>query len=373
MYRSLSAVLIALSIGSPSLVVAQQFPTSAGELNVEYQYQLHYHRPWLGWPGPGLSLGGTLPEQGREGISSFYGLPFPAPLGAGVYVNNPLIYGHTAVHPPVFGPGPAMFPGPFAPYANPWSASREKRSTDPKTVREKTVPSRRLVRPVAAQSDVTPSVVESSGEARKISLEQQAYGDEKLREQKWSQACMNYRQSVDAAEDRAPAHVRLGFAYVAMRHFTLAVREFKRGLEIDPELPLSGDRLATIFGSESEAARKSIQHQLATWVRDGIDDPDRLFLLGVWLHYEDDPRSREVLEAALKRTGGAGYIAAFLNPSGERSMDNEQERLAVASDLPMLYAVPVPVGQDVSARPQPGSSLPMSDLPPPPLPLPDEE
>jgi len=376
MFRVLSVFLSTLAIGIPSLGKAQQFPTTAGTLNVEYQYQLHYHPPWMsyqGYFGPGLSLGGALPEQGGDGVSSFYGLPFPAPLGAGVYLNNPLAYGHTAVQPQPFGPGPAMFHGPFAPYADPWNASRSKRSIAPGTVQNRTAPSRRLVKPVAAQIDAARSVVQSSAEASERSLEQQTSGDEKLRQQKWSQACLNYRQSVDTAEDRAQAHLRLGFTYTAMKHFTLAVREFKRGLALDPALPQSGDRLATIFGPDSEAVRKSIQHQIATWVREDIRDPDRLFLLGLWLHYDADPRGREVLEAALSRAGEGDHIVAFLIPSSEPSRDIEQERLAIIPDLPTLHAVPVPLREETLSPPQPDSLPQSGNLPPAPLPSPDDE
>lgn len=373
MFRVLSVLLSALAIGFPSLGRAQQFPATAGALNVEYQYQLHYQRPWLNYPGPGLSLGGTLPEQGRDGISSLYGLPFPAPLGTGVYVNNPLVYGHTAVQPQMLGPGPALFPEQFAPYPDPWNASRSKRSIAPVAAQVNARPPRRLVRPTAAQFVAAQPDIQSSAEARNRSLEQQSYGDEKLRQQKWSQACLNYRQSVDAAEDRAQSHLRLGFTYTAMRHFTLAVREFKRGLALDPALPQSGDRLATIFGPESAVARKSIQHQIAAWVRDDIHDPDRLFLLGLWLHYDDDPRGREVLEAALSRAGKGDHIVAFLIPSSEPPRDVGQERLAIAPDLPTLHAVPVPLRDEALSPPQPDSSPPSGNLPPAPLPSPDDE
>ncbi len=378
MSRELPVILSLVACGVPSLARAQPFPATDGALNVEYQYQLHYHRPWLGYPGPGLSLGGTLPEQGRDGISSFYGLPFPAPLGAGVYVNNPLVYGHTAVQPQWYGPGPALFPGPFVPYPDPWNASRSKRSVAPHAIHRDAGVSRRSVSLTAARVDTArvdamPPVIPSSAEARERSLEQQAYGDENLRRQKWSLACLNYRQSIDAAEDRAPAHLRLGFAYTATRHFTLAVREFKRGLALDPAMAQSGDRLDAIFGPDSEDVRGSIQHRIASWVRDDMHDPDRLFLLGLWLHYDDDPRGREVLEAALSRAGDGDHIVAFLIPSSGPARDIEQGRLAIAPDLPALHATPVPLHEEPVSPPQPDSPPPSGNLPPAPLPSPDDD
>jgi tetratricopeptide (TPR) repeat protein len=299
-------------------------------------------------------------------------------LGAGVYINNPLVYRHAAVQPPLLVPAPNLLPGPFAPYPpapvpDPWSASRSKRPITSKVVYGNSSKPRRPVKSAAAQINVLQSAVQSNREAFDRSLELQASGDEKLRQQKWSQACSNYRQSVEVAEGNAPAHFRLGLAYTAMRHFTLAVREFKRGLALDPSLPQSADRLATIFGEESAIARRSIQHQIATWVRDDIDDPDRLFLLGLWLHYDDDPRGHEVLEAALRRTGEADHIVAFLNPSSESSSDVEQKPLAIASDLRPRRAASVPIGAEAASPPLPDLSPSLDYLPLAPLPTPDSE
>jgi tetratricopeptide (TPR) repeat protein len=229
-----------------------------------------------------------------------------------------------------------------------------------------------LVKPIAAQIDATRPVVASNGDAVRRSLEQEVLGDKKLRLRKWSEACAYYRQSVDAADDRARVHLRLGFAYVALNHFTLAQREFKRGLALDPAIANDGDNLATIFGPESDPIRKSIQQQIAAWVRNDIRDADRLFLLGLWLHYDDDPRSREVLEAALNRAGEASHIAALLRPSNESSREYDQARLATAPELPTLNTIPVPVDDEDHSHSQLDLSQQVQTLPPPPPPLADD-
>ena len=153
----------------------------------------------------------------------------------------------------------------------------------------------------------------SSPAARLKSLEHQSRGDEKLRKHLWAQAYMNYRSAIDAAGDRGEARLRQGFTYTAMLHYASAVREFKRGLLLDPELPMTGIRLAMLFGPGSEIVRTSILHKVAEWVREDPRDSDRLFLLGLLLHYEDDPRCRDVLKAAQRLADGMDdHIVALL-------------------------------------------------------------
>ena len=107
----------------------------------------------------------------------------------------------------------------------------------------------------------------STAAGRLKSLEQQSHGDEKLRKQQWAQAYMSYRSAADAAGDRGSAHFRLAFTFTAMKHYSSAVREFRRGLFLDPTLPLTGVKIETLFGPESQIVRTSILHKVADWVR----------------------------------------------------------------------------------------------------------
>ena len=211
-------------------------------------------------------------------------------------------------------------------------------------------------------------MVPSSAAARLKSLEHQTRGDQKLREQKWADAWAAYRSSVDAAPDRADAHLRLGMCLVAMLRYEPAIREFKRALHIDPTIPKVGKFSSTLFGPDSQIVRSSIVSKLADWVQEDYRDPDRLFLLGVILHFEADPRGQEVLEAAMrmKRKGDASHITSFLNsPAGiakwpQPALVPEMPKLN-AEPMPMQFGPPV-VNVPKRIGPIPGAPVPMPDL-----------
>jgi hypothetical protein len=207
----------------------------------------------------------------------------------------------------------------------------------------------------------------SSPAARLKSLDHQSRGDEKLRKHLWAQAYMNYRSAIDAAGDRGEARFRQGFTYTAMQHFTSAVREFKRGLALDSELPKTGITLAMLFGPGSEIVRTSILHKVADWVREDPRDPDRLFLLGLMLHYEEDARCRDVLKAAQRTAGGIdGHIAPLL------AVWNDNPPIAVGGNPgkpPLLPELPaLPGGDGVPAEPvdgvpaEPGGGFPAEPI-----------
>lgn len=215
-------------------------------------------------------------------------------------------------------------------------------------------------------------VIPSSPAARLRSLEHQARGDQKLREQKWSEARAAYRNSVDAASDRAEAHVRLGLSLVAIQRFEPAIHEFKRALFIDPQIPQMGKISKTIFGPESQMARSSIISKLTDWVRDDYANPDRLFLMGVLLHFEGDVRGRECFEAAMrmKRNGDVSHLVAFI---GEPAAAHQVPIPAVPKlpEIPKLNEKPIPINalQPVlnvplpnAVGPIPGAPVPMPDL-----------
>ncbi len=326
MFPRLILVSMLIGFASPSLVLAQAEVLSTSPPIVEYQYQLNYERPWRGWPGPGLSLGGSLPANSRQGISSLYGLPFPVPLGAGVYM-NPFAYSSRLPGPFAFGltasksapaDGPRQIETPVAPVAglnNPISSNNRiqtvAQQVDPTSARgalDSTQANALGVDPIRRP------ISTSSPAAHQRSREIEEFGNEKLRLQQWTQAYVNYRNAVIAADDRAEAHVRLGFACTALNRFPEAILEFKRALSIDPTTGKSGETLATMFGPESQFVRTEIVHHIARWAREDLRDQDRLFLLGVVLLYNEDLRAREVLEAALKVTGSGDHLVALLTP-----------------------------------------------------------
>lgn len=221
-------------------------------------------------------------------------------------------------------------------------------------------------------------VTESSTASKLKSLERQALGDSKLRKQQWLAAYGDFRVAVDAAPDRAEAHFRLGCVFVAMNRFSSAVREFKRAVYLDALLPQTGDRLSAVFGPDSQVARSTFLNRAADWLREDIRDPDRLFLLAVLLHFEDDARSREIFEAARRMANQSGvfadHIIAFLNlptesvPGSESVVPslNGENRNSSSEGLPKLISEPVP-----NVGPASNGSKSNNLNPVPPSPIPD--
>ncbi|WP_373653857.1 tetratricopeptide repeat protein [Schlesneria sp. DSM 10557] len=224
-------------------------------------------------------------------------------------------------------------------------------------------------------------VVPSSPAARLRSLQHQARGDQRLREQRWSEARAAYRAAVDAAPDRAEAHLRLGLSLITIQSFQPAIRELKRAVFIDPTIPASGNQSKILFGPESDVVRSSIISKVMDWVREDYRESDRLFVLGVLLHFEGDARSREFLEAAdrMKRQGDKSHILAFLDHAANAPAAPQDEPVDPA--IPKLNDVPLPMpfpaqgaegfagdhGEQNGTKrgqlaPLPGAPVPMPDL-----------
>lgn len=341
MFRSLTltGTLIAsgLLFALPSRGNAQTQVLSTSAPVVEYQYQLYYPRYWgygYAWAGPGLSLGGSLPEKGREGISSFYGRPLPAPLGAGVYV-NPFSYATQLPGPPLSFGLASSAASPSGGLQSPVQASIQMTgggaSMGPAGGTNVSPISAMGLSPMNAgpvtstpttqtkANDVRPIAYVSSDVSLKRSREIELFGDDKLQTQQWVQAYINYRNAVEAAPDRAEAHVRLGFASLAMNRYAEAVREFKRALLLDPLTGKTGETLSSVFGPESQPVREAMLRDVPRWTRENLRDQDRLFLLGFVLHYNEDNRSREILKAALRLPGPNDHLLALLKPGPPRA------------------------------------------------------
>lgn len=363
MFRMLSVALF-LSGCAASQAFAQQLALDGTPTQAVYEYQLNYQLPWQRWyGGPGLSLGGTMPTQRVFGYSSLNGIPFPAPLGAGVYVNSPAPHGVGMPVPSPFGPGPMgpmgpMMPGIASPNLAMMNNLQMMGATGPSAM-----PPQAMQNPAGAPAPQRRRQVPASTPgAKRMSVEQQNLGDTKLREQQWTQAYVNYRNATDLAPDRPEAHFRLGLAFTAMKQYSSAIREFKRSLELDPTLPQSGDKLATIFGADSKLAQTTILPPVADWTREDLADTDRLFLLGLLLHYDDDPRGSEILEAAQRAAGPKDYIQAFLNPA---EVPNEPARRPARRGAAMPRTddgIGPNTGEDF-LPPSPGLSVPPSGDP----------
>jgi hypothetical protein len=107
----------------------------------------------------------------------------------------------------------------------------------------------------------------------------------------------------------------------AMQEFDSAVDELKRLIQLDPEWPAHGDRLDDLFGADHNISKNVLLHKVSGWVREDVRDPDRLFLMGVLLHFnEDADKAKTFFETANLLTGGdAGYVSAFLTPAAQHA------------------------------------------------------
>jgi len=350
---------LGLVIASPNRVQAQVKVLSAAPPNVEYQYQLYYPRFYWAWAGPGLSLGGSLPSKGREGISSFYGRPIPAPLGAGVYV-NPFAYGtllpgpglnyglaSTSQSPTITPQGDGQ---PISQIAgtNPIAPGAITTSTTPtapvlSTTATKVAPPA----PSAVAQPITPPISTSTPLAIVKSTEMEAFGDENFKQQQWVQAYVNYHNAVMIAGDRASAQLRLGFTCLALKRYPESAQAFKQAFAIDPSIGKTGDTLDSIFGPLNPAINTEITEGVVSWAKDDLRNQDRLFLLGVVLHYKNDARSAQILEAAMRIPGPKEHLVAVLNsplPETDSNPPIPEAFVAVPSDttkLPPLHEQPL--------------------------------
>ncbi|MGQ0636685.1 MAG: tetratricopeptide repeat protein [Planctomycetaceae bacterium] len=172
----------------------------------------------------------------------------------------------------------------------------------------------------APPDDDLPLPVKTSNvDAKRKSMRYQATGDEYLAKGDYTQALMRYRQAYAAAPDRSEPRFRVAVTLAALGHFGQAADELKRLVRLDPRWPAHGDRLDDVFGPEHQLAKHSMLSRAADWVKEDIRDPQRLFLMGVFLHFNEDvDKARPFFEAAGQLSNRPKYVQAFLEPSANR-------------------------------------------------------
>src|SRR5580692_3968526 len=143
----------------------------------------------------------------------------------------------------------------------------------------------------------------SSPEQKAKSLHAQAQGDVWMKKLRFLNAYERYKVAQSAASDRPEPYFRLGFSLAAVGNFDSAMKYIKQGLDIDPRWPAHGDRLDTLFGEDNRLSVLTMIERVGGWVREDIRDPDRLFLMGVILHFDGDTRASEFFEAAFRLAG----------------------------------------------------------------------
>lgn len=145
-----------------------------------------------------------------------------------------------------------------------------------------------------------------------------AYGDAQFAEQQYGQAHLRYKKAAQAAPQLAQAYLRQGWALVASGRYELAMAAFKKGLELDPDWPASDFRLDELYGPNRMAKTAHVD-ALAAAAAEEPDNPDLLFLVGVFLFFDGQPhRARPFFERITRLPPGEGVpIGGFLAAVGE--------------------------------------------------------
>lgn len=293
------------------------------------QRRIYYYAPQSYYMTPPVPYYAPYARFGPYGYGYSYG---GASVEYGISV-TPQIYSMEPIFPSQTPDSPVMAPQAALPAnVTPWSNPTQP--TDP------------------AQRPVIPS----SAGARLKSLEYQAQGDQNVRQQAWQRAYANYRQAVRVADDQAAAHLRFGIVLTVLRRYDVAEKEFQRAVFIDPQLPASGFNLETLFGPDSKLVRSSILARTSDWVNEDITDPQRLFILGVMLHFNGDDRAKDLFAAAREFTRGASHIVAFLpqeSPTPDDPDRVSQQPSPITRSIPRLNLLK-PSGKILEAPPAPG-------------------
>lgn len=387
----------------PCAVIATLFATSAdaqqsyprvygptghpyGPTQAHYQYQRQYGQPWHGYDGltttTAISTGtpflGTTTYSGWGG-GLWMGAAYPG-YAWGFY--GPSLYVPPVAYAPglsYYGPGVATqfgyyygTPGAYVPYPNHALAQQPAVFNGPLAAaalenQQRWGPDL----PPAKPDPITRPALPSSTEAKLRSLRSQVNGDEAMRRQSWQAAYVEYKKAVEVAEDRAEAHFRLGVALVTIQHYDTALIAFQRALHLDPQLPQSGMTLRSLYGENSDLTINSIISRMTAYAEQDIRDPNRLFLLGLMLHFHGNPQAREILDVGYRLAGRGQHFLVFLQPQAQAAKPNELQvppepgNIALPPAPAPLPNNDAPAGLPPAPRPTTGVMKPLKVVTPP--------
>ncbi|MBS0262047.1 MAG: tetratricopeptide repeat protein [Planctomycetes bacterium] len=279
---------------------------------------------------------------GFGGLNWYYG-----PVGGYTPFVTP--YGYTTFGYPNFGPYYAYVPlapvmrqtridwvdnDPFQVNPPQPPAGGAPRAQAPRQVNRPQAAPARPVQPL--QDDTAIDQQAPNAEVGRRSSRLLAQGDTYFRKQEYAQALAKYKQALALTPKWTEPRFRLALTLVATSNFAVGVDEMKRALRARPDWPRTGAALDDLFGPEGELAKMALLHRATGWTREDIRDPDRLLLMGVLLHFNDDPdRSRPFLEASAALATNPQYAQLFLdNPAAPAA--------ALADPEPVVPAPPAP-------------------------------
>jgi hypothetical protein len=252
-------------------------------------------------------------NNGFGGLNWFYG-----PLGGYTPFVTP--YGYTTYGYPNFGPYYSYVPlapvirqtRPYWIGGDPFDDQGQGAAGNGGGARRPAAPQKLPAQPAQANLPIVPKA--TSNDALRRSIRLQGIGDEYFAKQDYLQAYANYKQALSVAPSRIEPRFRMALSLAANTHYTQAIEEIKRGLRANPDWPRTGATLDELFGADNILAKNAVLHRVTAWVREDIRDPDRLFLMGVLLHFNDDPdKSHQFFEAAGELSPNPIYAQAFLD------------------------------------------------------------
>jgi len=297
-----------------------------GPTQANYQYQRQYGQSWHGMNG--------LPGGVGNGYANGYpGGGFGRHYHAGSYCYG----GGSWFYPPVYTtPSYGGYYGSFgfAPTSallNPistelpidqqavmqeWLRDERRQWTSPL----ETMPVENLPKRYVARST-------DAAKARSVRLQHE--GDLHFLNLEYDAAGRDYQAALMAAQDRADPYFRLGYIELTRGDFSTAAQNFKLGLQLDPTLPQTGPQLEELMGARNLMPKTQLKQRVLDWVQQDIRDPDRLFVLGVVLHFDNDgEHAAELFETAARLGGNKSYLQAFL------SLPVATEQVAVPVERP---------------------------------------
>lgn len=166
-----------------------------------------------------------------------------------------------------------------------------------------------------AADQIPQAIRPSNAEAKRKSIRHQAQGDEYFIKANFLQAFAHYKQASSTAPDLPQPRYRMAIALAAMSRFGPAADEFKRLMRIAPDWPVQGERLDDVFGPDNDLARLAVLSKVAEWVREDVRDPERLYLMGVLLHFNEDyDKARPFFEAVAVLAEEPDYVQPFFAP-----------------------------------------------------------
>jgi tetratricopeptide (TPR) repeat protein len=188
----------------------------------------------------------------------------------------------------------------------------------------------------AREPAIRPSHPQAQARARRLIQE----GDRRFRDKQYARAYDVYRSARRAAPDLAEVHFRIAQTLTALGRYTSAVTAIERGLRVDPTWPDSDFDLSDLYGDDP-LPLLSHKERLAMALRDDMDNPDLLFLLGYQLFFTGDrARARPFFERAVQLTGDPSHLLPFLHVPVEELPNDRAVRLAEPDDADQGPAPP---------------------------------